>query len=72
MTDNFKKILINKMGSDWKFVKTLKDDSDQYICLFDAKNEENIPNKMAAGINKHTGKMAFNHMSLEKIVNALR
>lgn len=72
MADNFKKILINKMGPDWKFARTLKDDSDQYICLFDAKDINLIPNKMAVGINKHTGKTAFNHLSLEKLADALR
>ena len=70
--NTFQNILSNILGSNWEFSNVLKDDSDIFICLFNSKDPESIPDKMAAGINKHTGKTAFNHLSLDQIEKDLR
>ena len=68
VNDVVKKTLENFMNSrGFSFIKELKNDSDVYIALFENDDKEAIPDKLAAGINKHTGKTAYSIMSIADI-----
>lgn len=72
MKKHFKKVLQEDMGICWKYVKTLKDDDDLYICLFKNRYKGAVPDKTACGVNKHTGKKAYSTISIDEIISKLK
>lgn len=68
---DYKKTLSAMVEDSFSFLKELKNDSDVYIALFENKEEGVIPDKMAFGINKHTGKVASSIKSLAAIEDAI-
>ncbi len=65
-------LLKRDVGKHWKKAEIMLNDDDCCICLFDNVNPKNIPNKMIAGINKHTGGIAYGHKSIDEVVNRLK
>ena len=68
MSSNFKQMLGAYMGSSWTFSKVLKEDNNIYVALFLNADPENIPDRMAVGINKRTGKKSESYFDIDEVI----